>query len=294
MEPWIGVTLLAASAQTLRFVLQKRLTQTGLSAAGATYARFVFSAPIVAIVALLYAGLSAQSLPGLTGTFWLYAVAGGIAQILATICTVALFSHRNFAVGITFKKTEVILATLIGIVVLGDGVPGPAILAILIGLAGVLMLSRPPDLSDGILNKAAGLGLLSGTLFAISGVCYRGASLELSADPVLRAATTLACVTTFQTVAMTLWFALRDRAQIGAVLRSWRVSGLVGLASLTGSLCWFIAFTLQTVALVKAVGQIELVLSLMATWIIFSEPISRRELLGIGLVLVSILGIVLL
>ncbi len=38
---------------------------------------------------------------------------GGIAQMLATACVVALFGRRNFAVGVTLCKTEVILTALI-------------------------------------------------------------------------------------------------------------------------------------------------------------------------------------
>lgn len=51
----------------------------------------------------------------MSGPFWAYALAGGLTQILATMCVVALFAERNFAVGITFKKTEVIQLSLIHI-----------------------------------------------------------------------------------------------------------------------------------------------------------------------------------
>ncbi|PIE11906.1 MAG: hypothetical protein CSA72_01980 [Rhodobacterales bacterium] len=289
MEPWILVTLLAAFAQATRFVLQKKMTATGLTPAGATFARFLFAFPVVALLAALYAGISAQALPGIPAQFWPYAMAGGLAQIGGTIATVSLFQQRNFAVGITFKKTEVILAALVGLAVLGEGVSGVAVIAIVLGLAGVLLLSRNPT-GGGVFTRAAGIGLLAGLLFAISGVAYRGASLSLTeGNAVLRAAVTLACVTGFQTLAMIAGFLLRDPGQIGAVLRRWKAAALVALTSLVGSLCWFIAFTLQTVALVKAVGQVELVFSLAASWLIFAEKITRRELAGMALVLGSVL-----
>ena len=47
MESWIWVTLAATVFQTARFMLQKMLATGGLSAAGATFARFFYSAPIV-------------------------------------------------------------------------------------------------------------------------------------------------------------------------------------------------------------------------------------------------------
>ena len=52
MELWIPITLGAALAQTLRFMLQKQLKATQLSTAGTTFARFVYSAPLVALVAV--------------------------------------------------------------------------------------------------------------------------------------------------------------------------------------------------------------------------------------------------
>ena len=86
---------------------------------------------------------------------------------------------------------------------------------------------------------------------------------------------------------------MRDRAEIVAVLAAWRVAALVGLTSMIGSFLWFTAFTLQNAAYVKAVGQIELVLSVLASVLFFHEKISARELGGIALLLVSILVLVL-
>ncbi|MDG1117064.1 MAG: EamA family transporter [Flavimaricola sp.] len=298
MDAWIPITILAAAAQTLRFVLQKQLKGVGLSTAGATFARFVYSAPLAALMALAYSGASGQSLPQIPPVFWAYALSGGLTQILATMCVVALFSHRHFAVGITFKKTEVLLSVLVGLVVLGEGVSGLGLAAILVGLGGVLLLSDPPG-GDGawhhrIWNRAAGLGLASGLFFAISGVGYRGASLSLaSGDTFQRAVVTLACVTAAQVLAMTFWLLWRERGEITRVLSAWRVAAGVGLASLVGSTCWFIAFTLQTVAYVNALGQIELVFSLIAGVLIFGERLARREWQGMALLGASVLGLVL-
>ena len=145
MEPWVLITLLAAAAQTVRFMLQKHLKATELSTAGATFARFIYSAPLVMLIAVGYGQISGQSLPQLETGFFAYSVVGGISQILATMCVVALFAHRNFAVGITFKKTEVLLSALVGILVLGDFITWSALGAILVGLVGVLLLSDPPQ-----------------------------------------------------------------------------------------------------------------------------------------------------
>ena len=46
MELWIVVTIAAAFFQTVRFMLQKLLSASALSSAGATFARFLYSAPL--------------------------------------------------------------------------------------------------------------------------------------------------------------------------------------------------------------------------------------------------------
>lgn len=284
--------------QTLRFMLQKSLAAATLSAAGSTFARFFYSAPAIVALAGVYLAGTGQALPELGGRFWVFTGTGAVSQVLATVCTVALFKERAFAVGITFKKTEAVQTALVSALVLGEFVSLWGGVAIAIGLIGVVLLSDPPGTAGQgwrrFLNRAAGLGLLSGILFAISAVSYRGASTALdSADPFLRAGVTLACVTSVQLVGMALWLAWRQPAQLGAVVRAWRVAGLVGITSMMGSFCWFTAFTLQNAAYVNALGQVELIFSVSASVFFFREKLSRREASGIVFLGVSILALIL-
>ncbi len=229
----------------------------------------------------------------------MFIVAGGLSQILATMCVVALFARRNFAVGITLKKSEVILTALVGLLVLGEAVSTVTVIAICVGFAGVLFLSDPPEggrdmpWRDRIFNAASGFGLASGLLFGFSAVGYRGASLSLeSGDVLLRAFFTLSAATAVQTVSLGLWLAFRERDEIGRVLASWRVSCLVGITSMLGSIGWFIAFTLQTAAYVKAVGQIELVFTFLFSVFWLKERSTGKELIGIALIIASLALIV--
>ena len=299
MELWIPISIAAAFSQNLRFMLQKHLKATQLSTGGATFARFVYSAPLIAILITLYMNATGQAVLTLPLKFWAFALSGGLAQILATMCVVALFAERNFAVGITFKKTEVVQTALVGLIVLGEGVSFWGLMAIAVGFIGVVLLSDPPKGATGrwykrIFNRAAGLGLLSGILFAVSATGYRGATLSLGLDDfILRAGFTLAIVATFQTLVMAVWLRLREQGEISRVLRHWRVAGLVGVTSMVGSFCWFAAFSLQNAAYVKALGQIELLFSFIAGVFVFHEKTSRRELLAMGFITVSILLLIL-
>lgn len=294
MAAWIYVSIFAAFMQNLRFMLQKHLKATKLSTAGATFSRFLYSSPLVAILIFVYLSVQGASFPQLNATFFAYASVGGFAQILATACVVALFAERNFAVGIVFKKTEVVLTAMIGLVVLGEGLSSGGILAIAIGFAGVLLLSDPPKGGARFFNKAAGFGLGSGLLFGVSAVGYRGAAMQIdSPDVILRAGVTLAVVTAYQTVIMAIWLTWREREEIGRVVASWRVSSLVGVTSMCGSFGWFVAFALQNAAYVKAVGQVELVFTFLASYFFFKERPSPKEWAGTVLIIVSVLVLIL-
>lgn len=298
MSAWIALSVAAAAFQTLRFMLQKQLSMGALSALGATFARFAYAAPLAFVTCALW--LWVQDVwPARGAMFWPYALIGGLSQILATWCVVALFQRRNFAVGITFKKTEVILTALVGFVVLGDTVSLWGLLAIVLGLVGVLILSDMPELKGAglgrVFNRAAGLGVASGVFFALSAVGYRAATLEVGSDhPLTRALVTLAAVTLSQSIAMALWLRWREPGQVSAVAGAWRQAIWMGATSMAGSLCWFTAFTLMNAAYVFAVGQVEVIFSIAAGALWFREKLSAREGLGIAVLTASILALVLL
>jgi len=295
MELWILITILAAAVQTVRFVLQKRLKGLGLSTAGATFARFLFAAPIATAAALSLLMLRDIPFPALSVTFWAFAVAGGLGQIIATFCTVALFSERSFAVGIAFTKTETIQVAAFSALLLGEVVSLNGLVAIVIGTAGVLLLSRPPGgwKAGGLMNRATVLGLLAGGFFGLSAIGYRGATLQIAhPDPLLRAIVALACVTLFQSVNMALWLRWRERGETTRVVRAWQATLPVGVTGVLGSAGWFLAFSLQNAAYVRSVGQIELIFSIIASALFFREKTRLLEVLGMTLLSLSIIIIV--
>lgn len=296
MDSWIIATLLAALFQTARFALQKGLKTAGLSAVGATWARFLWSFPLLWLILGLWLVVTGAAVPPLTVAFWGYALMGGVAQILATVAVVALFSLRNFAVGITLKKTEVLQTVLVGWLILGETVSPLGFAALLIGLVALLFLSDATGVMDlrALGSKAMVLGLAAGAAFAFAGVGYRAATLQMGDGPVLlRAAVALALVTALQSAIMAAWLGWRDRAEMARVLAAWRPGLAVGVTSLAGSYCWFIAFAQQTAAYVYALGQVELLFSVLGGALFFGERLSAREFAGIALLMVSIVFLVL-
>ncbi len=292
MEAWVIVTLAAAAVQTIRLLMQKRLKGLGLSTGGATFARFFFNAPVViGGLGLLLHLRGTIAWPGTP--FWPFVVLGGVSQIVATFCTVALFSERSFAVGIAFTKSETLLVAAFSALVLGEAVSGAGLAAILVGTAGVIVLSRPTGGWGGVGQRGVALGLTAGALFGLSAIGYRGATLAVPSDSaLLRAVVALAAVTVFQSAAMVLWLAWREPGEISRVAQAWRATVPVGLAGLLGSLGWFVAFSLMNAAYVRSLGQVEVLFSIAASVLFFRERITGRELAGMALIVAGVVGVV--
>jgi drug/metabolite transporter (DMT)-like permease len=281
-------------------MMQRQLAVGSLTPVGATFARFAFSAPWVLVLASTMLWMNGMGWPSMDATFWRHAMIGGAAQIGATLCVVLLFKRRNFAVGITLKKTETLLTVLFGVLILGEGIAPLGFWAILLGVAGLILLADPPEFSPDtpvwkrVFNASAGLGVLSGIMFALSATSYRAATLSLGLDMVvLRAIVTLAMVGCFQVIAMLPYLMIYESGPTKTVFTEWRKTAPMGILSMAGSACWFIAFTLQNASLVFAVGQIEVIFSALIAVYIFKEKITARELWGMALVILSILAIVL-
>lgn len=296
---WIPITIAAAFFQNLRSVLQKAI-KGRLSTAGASYARFVYALPLALIYVWGLSAFGGHPMPAANATFLIYCALGGLSQILFTVVLLWMFSFRSFAVGTTFSKLEVVLIAALGAVLLGDTVGPIAVLAIAIGAVGTVILSLTETrmsvggLLRGLGEKATAVGLLCAALLGASVVFFRGAALSLGhPNLIMAAAFALAVALIMQTAMMGAWFLVYDRAELVRVFREWRRAFPVGLVGMLGSVCWFTAFTLQNAAYVRAVGQIELLFTFIASIFFFRESVKASEVLGILLILCAILLIVL-
>jgi drug/metabolite transporter (DMT)-like permease len=294
MSLWVIFTLAAAAMQTLRFMLQKQLKGVGLSTGGATFSRFLFAAPLACSLAYITLIVLGTDLPRLNMQFWIFVLVGGVAQIVATFLTVALFSLRNFAVGVAFTKTETVQVALFSALVLGELVSRVGWIAIGVGFCGVFLMSRGAETGARLFGRPAVYGLLAGGLFGISAIGYRGATLALEPAPFfLRTVMALAAATVLQSLIMVLWLAWREPGEVTRVLTLWRKTVLVGITGMLGSLGWFAAFSLQNAAYVRALGQVEMVFMVLVSVVVFREKLTLREAIGIALIVTSVLVIVL-
>ena len=288
MPLWIPITVAAALCQNIRSTMQKKIRGL-LSVDGANFVRYLYGAPLaLGALAFLVWG-TGRSLPTISLAFLGLVTIAGVAQIVATSLMIHSFSLRNYTVGTVYSKTETVFVALFATFIAGEPLKFGAWMGLLVGLAGVAVLSVRGRFSDvrGLLadltHKGALYGILSGATFAIAAGTIREASKLLpggNEDYLVRGITVLACMNTIQVVLMAAYLARRDRPQLGKVAAHWRSSIWVGLFSMLGSAGWALAMTLENAALVRAVGQIELVFTFIASHVVLKERPSLGEWIG--------------
>ncbi len=299
MEFWAIITFGSAFLQNMRSALQKHL-KGKMGTTGATFVRFGFGLPF----AFLYLGLLHvafdRPMPAPDGHFAVWAMLGALAQIAATFLLVHLFSFRNFAVGTAYSRTEPAQAALIALILFGETVRLPVVGAIGVSIVGVMLISVArteltlKSLVTSLGSRTAIIGLTSGFFFGMSGISYRAASLSLepslpAPDSIMQASFTLAVVIVIQTLAMLAWMLWREPQELSRIRAAWKTSVLVGFVGATASFGWFIAMTLQQVAVVKAVAQVELLFTFASSVLVFKEKINRLEIAGCVLIVAGVL-----
>ncbi len=282
---WIPATILASLLQTARNLAQRSLTDV-IGVVGATQVRFLFGLPFAAAF-LLAACLALRTLPpAIDLTSLGYTLWGALTQIAATALMLATMRERSFAVTTAYTKTEPIQVAIFGALLLGDPLSPLKFIAILIASAGVIVVSwkAGEKLTRAGLRPAL-LGIVSGAFFALSSVGYRGAIQALPEGGFLvRASTILVLGLALQTGVLTLYMLSANRAALVMSLRNWRRSLSAGLLGAAASQFWFIGFSLTSAANVRTLGLIEVPLAQIASRRLFAEGTSRREILGMAMI----------
>jgi drug/metabolite transporter (DMT)-like permease len=287
---WVAFTLVAATAQTFRNATQRSLTAT-LGTTGATHIRFLFGLPF-GLLALAIVALVSGGLPQLTWATVAWTALGAVSQIFATALMLAAMRERSFVVTTAYTKTEPIQVALFALVFLGEPVTPLLAAAIFVATLGVLALSWPSRAGGEIFSwRPAILGIVSGGLFALAAVAFRGGIAALDAPFVQAATVTLALSLAVQTVLLSAWLYARQPQVLAGVLRAWRPSLPAGFLGAFASEMWFLAFAIQSPARVRTLGLVEIVIAGLVSRRLFAQSPGIRDAAGIALV---VIGVVLL
>jgi drug/metabolite transporter (DMT)-like permease len=295
---WIVFTVTAAFFQTLRNAMQRELTHS-LGTVGATHVRFLFGFPFALLSLLGVLIWTGAPLPHPGLSFWLWVIVGAGAQIAATATMLMAMNERSFVVTIAYIKTEPIQVAIFGLVFLGDAVTWPMMSAILVATAGVIVMSIPlptlPRLRGregwGLVGgvRPTVIGLVSGGLFALSAIGYRGAILSLGLSNFVMAATfTLVVGLAMQAVMLSFYLWLHSPSVLTAIGRSWKPSLFAGLMGALASQFWFLAFAIATAASVRTLALIEVLFAQLVARYMFGQSTTVREAIGMVLVVAGV------
>ena len=302
---WFYSSILAATFQAFRNATQKSL-KGKIDTISISWSRVLFTLPIVLIIGFAlpkYYQMNFWEVSGQYSHFLFYCFIGGLLQIAGTILLVELFSHRNFLVGVTYMKTEVLQTAILGALFFGESINMLSVVAITIATFGLIFLTdfslvkNYKSFLKALSNKSAIIGLASGFSFALCAFFFKKAILLATFDTKLANVIIVLIYTNiFQNLIFLFYQKLRGKLKqsIKAIFRYWRPCMLVGIFSICGTICWFLAFSLQIVAYVKLVGQIEILLSFLISHGFFQEKTTKLELTGILLIMTGVILIILI
>lgn len=276
--------------QSIRTAGQKHMTGS-LSTLQATWSRYGFGLPLAIVYLLLLWVNERPTSLKLAGQFWGYLILASVAQLLATGLLVKLLSLGNFAVGTTYAKTEALMAAILAAVFFGAWFTVWTWLAMVLGFAGIALVSLQKSSVTKkrlIQPESLLLGLGAGLCFGITSVFIRAGSQLMPTSALFSAAFMLTLSLAIQGGLCTLLLQWRQPDGWRALWQQQRLGWFIGITGVLGSIGWFTAFSLQEAAIVKTLGQIEFLFTVLITYRFFNERIRPVEWIGMTLVLLSI------
>ena len=278
---------MAAFMQAWRNAFQKQLSTT-VDVYGVTLARFIFALPLALIyISCLYHFQPITESVHFNLRFAIYVLIAALSQIAATALMVQLFKQKNYAIGVGLAKSEAVLAAIIAVVFLSDHLSLLGWFGVAVGGFAVFLMSKGRDFSDFSVQTLC-IGIGSGLCFAITSLLVREASLELDNLPFIhRAAWVLLMVIGTQCFLLLMYLGIFRRATLWAMWQRIGLTFRVSLCSFLASLGWFSAMSMQSVPIVKTLGQVEIIFSMLISAYFFKEKLARAEHLGIVLVVIA-------
>ena len=278
---------MAAFMQAWRNAFQKQLSTT-VDVYGVTLARFIFALPLALIyISCLYHFQPLTESVHFNLRFAIYVLIAALSQIAATALMVQLFKQKNYAIGVGLAKSEAVLAAIIAVVFLSDHLNLLGWFGVAVGGFAVFLMSKGRDFSDFSVQTLC-IGIGSGLCFAITSLLVREASLELDNLPFIhRAAWVLLMVIATQCCLLLMYLGIFRRATLWAMWQRIGLTFRVSLCSFLASLGWFSAMSMQSVPIVKTLGQVEIIFSMLISAYFFKEKLARAEHLGIVLVVIA-------
>lgn len=284
---WVLAALIASAAQTARNAAQASLTRA-IGTVGATQVRFLFGLPFAVLLLGLVVVATGEAVPLPNLHSLGFTALGALAQIAATTLMLVVMKSQSFAVTTAWLKTEPVIVALTAALILGDPLSLPALLAIAIATAGVILMSVKPG-TQWRDTRSALTGLLAGALFGASAIGFRGGILGLETGGYLmRATSTLVLSLTIQTTTLLIWMGLFNRPALRASFAVWRSSLGAGFLGAFASQFWFIGFSLTSAANIRTLALVEVIFAQAVSVFVFRQKLVARQVLGMTVIMLGV------
>lgn len=295
---WIWASVSAAFFQALRYAGLKVLNQR-LSTQVTTYTRVLFTLPL--LIAYL-AGIlwwTDEPLPPLSRGLVLYSSAAAIAQFVGTVLVVRLFQLGNFAIATLIIKADVIMTALLGTAFFSEAITPVGWIAIVVTMLGVVVISsgRPGPTGDGTSSGSfrstmapTVVGLSAALIYSLSYLCLREGILDIdpSAGTLVRAAYSVLVMAALSAVMVGAYLLVREPRELMRMFSYPKLCWFIGTTSAMGSIAWFIAAALTNASYVAAVAQVQIVFTLLLSFFYFGERIRTLEIAGIAIIVAGL------
>lgn len=299
---WIIISVFAALMQSVRTAAQKTLNQT-MSTLGTTYVRSLVGLPIMILYLVFVLATQRGGVPPLSAHYLLLTCLGSLSQVVATMLLIYMFRLKNFAVGTMLTKIDILMTAVIGALFFSESLSAMGVVALVVVVSGVLLITigrmgiaafraGEATLFETIFERATLVALGCALMFTFSYLFLREATLVIKTHPsdfMWSAAWTVVIATAMQVVVLGVWLLMKDPNFYPALWAARRISIFIGVTSAMGSIGWFTAFALENASYVRAVGQVEVVFTLLISWLYFRERIAPLEYAGIGLTVLGVL-----
>ena len=297
---WIPIAMGAGLMQAVRTAAQKALNAR-LGTWMVTYVRSLYGLPVMLLYLWIVLHFEGLGMPAMPAEYLFHCAMTALTQVIATYLLILLFQMSNFAVGTMLTKTDIMQAAIIGTVLFSETISLTGWIAITLSVVGVILMSagRAAGILGGgllaaVFSRATATGLASAFLFCLSYLFLREASLTMEEGSTFyRGAWSVVVVTSMQVVCLGLWLAWKQRPEFTKLPGLFRPSVFIGVTSALGSIGWFTSMAMQNASYVKAVGQTEVIFTLLIATLYFKERIKPVEYVGIATIVASILLFVL-
>ena len=285
---WLTAAVCSSVFAGLTSILAKcgiRKTDSDVATALRTLVVLLFSWVMVFIVG------SAEGLKTISARSALFLVLSGLATGASWICYFKALSMGDVNKVVPIDKSSTVMSVLLAMVLFHETqhLAVRLICTALIGAGILLMVERKASTTDG---KGPWMlyALLSAVFAALTSVLSKLGMTDVESNLATALRTGVVLVTALVIVLMKGkqgQLLHPDRKELGFIILS-------GLATGASWLCYYYAIQHGVVSVVVPIDKLSILVSIGFSYVVFKERLSRKGLLGLGLMVIGTLGMTLI